>query len=449
MPKKNIEDMVVPEKRRTIRDIPIPTRRTSPMKSQSTETPSPTPTPEFTPNMMKPQVPTPSYGSEFEDSKAKTPRRGLWVSIGLSLIIVIFAVLSVFNGATLTYVPKTASLSFNKEVFTASKSGIEGVPFSVVKLSGEESITVPASGKADVSRKASGTIVVYNETNRSIRLREETRFENSEGKVYMVEDPITVPKSQTVDGESVPGSLEIVVNAENPGVEYNIGLDDFTLPGLSGSALFSDMYARSKTAMTGGFLGEEAVVSEGVGAQGLRELETKLRERFVSDAREQVPEGFVLVPALSKVSFQSLSQSPSADASSATLNMQGDFQGAMFKEVELYSHIAGDQIKLNPSETIDIPNLETLEFSFASSTFGNLASLETIDFSVSGQSEAQWNLDIASLKADLSGKNKNDVSSILNNYPSIISATSTIRPFWKSSFPGNVSRIIIKQAETN
>jgi hypothetical protein len=426
---KNIDDIIVPEKRRSIRDIPIPQRKGAHTKKSEAIFP------------QRNQLDIPQ--EEFKPVRKN--RRGLWVASVLSLLVIVFALLSFFNGATFSYIPKSTSFSFENKIYAAQKTGNGELPYSVVKLSGEEGLAVLASGKMEVSRKATGEIVVYNATNNSQRLRATTRFETPDGKIYQVEDAITVPAQRVVDGESQPGSLEITVYAEHPGIEYNIGLSDFTLPGLSGSSLFSSVYARSKTEMSGGFVGEEAVVSDTDKSRVMSDIETALKGAFVAEARAQVPEEFVLIPALSIATFEVLPQTDSTVENSTTINMRGSFQAVMFKKSDLFAHLALDQATLNAGESVDIRDIESLNFSFASTTSGDLLSLDEINFLVSGEVTAVWHIDEVSLKTDLIGKHKREISSVLNNYPAIVSATSTIRPFWRSSFPEDGARISIKQ----
>ena len=95
------------------------------------------------------------------------------------------------------------------------------------------------------------------------------------------------------------------------------GLSDFTLPGRAGTPRFSTIYARSKTGMSGGFVGVEKTVSESDEAQAKSQLEAALRSELISDSIAQVPEDFVLIPALSTVTFEILPQTASLAEGSA------------------------------------------------------------------------------------------------------------------------------------
>jgi len=452
---KNVEDMIVPERKKSIRNIPIPSRRSSTVSNeprnnsdQDVFKKAPGDPYPFSVNSGNNLNNTPPPTPPLKTRGSRRPRRGLWMSVGVSLVVLTFAFLTLFHKATLSYVPQFSPVSFTGEVYTAQKTGGEGLFYSVVKLSLDRGVQVSSSGEVDVSRKATGQIVVFNETPRSINLRDTTRFETSDGKVYQVADRITVPARTVVDGEEVPGSLEIIVAAENPGAEYNTGLSDFTLPGLSESSLFSSVYARSKTEISGGFVGKEKVVSEGDKRNAETNLESSLREALFLEARAQVPEGFILLEALSFISFESLPQT-SAEDGTALINIRGNLTGVMFKEDDLFTHLTEEKLSLEEGQLIDIVPLESLTFSLKDIDSSELSLLDEMSFSVVGSAQALWRTDELALKADLAGKSKSNLSSVLNNYPTVTSATAQIQPFWRRSFPSDAGDITVEQVTGN
>jgi len=156
MPKNIVEDIIAPEKRNSIRDIPIPENRRKKLSKTSKKS-----------SVDSVAEPTPKADFANGRNGSKPKRRakwgkGAWTSSIIAVLILLFAVLSIFNGGTLAYTPKSLPINFNHDVYTASKSGDDALLYSVVKLSEEESTTVPASGEQNVERKASGKIIVYN-----------------------------------------------------------------------------------------------------------------------------------------------------------------------------------------------------------------------------------------------------------------------------------------------
>lgn len=438
---KNIEDIIVPsERRRSIRDIPIPENRRKNGRHNAAFAARENRSAEISTG-------EPGFLRE-ERNPSKISRKGVWTAAGAALLVLIFAILSAFNGATLAYVPKSTTLSFGNEIFKARKvTGNGDLLYSIVKLSKDKGLEISALGEEEeVRRKSKGTIVVYNNASTEAqRLIENTRFETPDGLVYRIQDAIVIPGKRTVAGISQPGSIEVVVYADEAGEKYNIGLSDFTVPGLAGTSRSTTIYARSKTPMSGGFVGRQAVVSDQEKARAEMELESSLKSELISEAKAQVPEGFILLPSLSSVTFEDLPQTNSRAKGRTTINMRANLLGVMFKKSDLSTHLALNKVALEEGELIDIVELDSLTFSFADASSADLSLLNEISFSVAGEVMALWRTDEVALKADLVGRRKKDIPSILNNYPTVASATATLRPFWKKTFPADSTKISIKK----
>ncbi|MEK7461729.1 MAG: hypothetical protein AAB586_01525 [Patescibacteria group bacterium] len=435
---KHIEDIIVSDRKRSIRDIPIPEGRRR--FERHGVSPVPKETNQFNgsprENFNIPPKETPYIGGRG---------RRKWIAGGIALLILVFAIMSIFNGATLAYVPKSQAVSFNGDLYTAHKAGEDNLLFSVVKLSGERGMKVSASGETSEEKKASGTIIIYNTSVTEQRFRATTRFETPDGQVYQVPDAITVPEKKVIGGKENPGTLEIVVYAERPGKEFNIGLTDFILPGLKGTSLFSSVYARSKTNMSGGAIAGERAIKNEDEVAAKSQLEKLLKEELISEAKAQVPEDFILLSSLSSVTFWDLPQTDSDNENSVMINMHADLSGIIFKKVDLANRLVADKIMLAIGESVDIVELDSLGFAFINNTATDSIPSDEIRFSVQGEAIAIWRVDEVALKSDLIGKSKRDLPSILNNYPTIIKATATIRPFWNSSFPEDGANISLKK----
>jgi hypothetical protein len=463
---RNVED-IIPKKGRSIRDVPVPEerrhrgRRASDRMNESEgisipihkehipeESFTPTVAEEATDHMkaFKRETVAPRMRASFQrDARphSTASRKGLWLSLGLGALVVTFAIFSLLKSATLTYTPKTAPLTFQNEAFTAYKAGGEGVLlFSVVKISDTKGVQVPATGETHVSKKASGTIIVYNNaSSASQALVKTTRFQTPEGKIYRIPNDISVP-GKTSAG---PGSLEVTVVADQPGADYNIGLSDFTLPGLKGDPKFTTVYARSKTPMTGGIVGSEKGVDPSAEAAAKTKNEADLRAQLAEEAQAQVPADFILYPSLSTTAFSDLPQSSSTD-NTVTVNEKGDYLGVIFKKGDLADYIKNKKLSIPANQSITISNLSGLDLQFTGTMSDDLLKATVINFQANGDATAVWTTDETSLKKDLSGVSKSDLASVLKNYPSILSADAVIRPFWKTSFPSLPADITVKRA---
>ena len=468
---KQIED-IIPSDKKSIRDIPIPeNRRKINLIDNSFENPvRPTPPPAYEPEPreeytrpvferptqtfsdIKPveqpkptpiprsQIPTHKDFSPYSRKKG-LPRKPLLIGGVVGAIILAMGIFSLFNGATITYTPKSQSLTFNNDTFTAKKEGLpEDLLFSVIKITEEKSAEAPASGEEKVNQKASGVIIVYNNSSPSPqRLIKTTRFETPDGKVYRIANDITVPGQKTVAGKTQPGSLEVTVYADQPGESYNIGLSDFTLPGLKGDPKFTTIYARSKTPMTGGLVGTVKKVSAEDKRAAETTIESGLKESLLAEASAQVPADFVLIPTLSQTTFEKLPEGAST-GDKAVVRERGNFSGVIFKKSDLIRFIASKKTTVASTDTLDA-DISKLSINFVQTPSGELASEDSITFNVSGDTMVVWISDEPSIASQLKGKGKGELKEVLNNFPSIVEADAVVRPFWKRSFPDDIQKI--------
>lgn len=441
---KNIDDVILPERRKSIRNIPLPEGRRKADKVVSTDSLRKRPVKavdvvevqeermvEMTPPRRVPPPPR----------RVRRGGRKMMLSLVACFVVVLLVVLSIFDGATLAYTPKSVPLNFTNEIFSAAKSGEGELNYSVVKLSGDKSKSVAASGERDVSKKASGTIVVYNDTTSDQTLIATTRFESTTGKIYRIEKAITVPKKTGTQ----PGSIEAVVVADAAGESYNSAPSDFTLPGLKGTPRYTTIYARSKTALTGGFVGKEKSVSEADLMKARSELRPVLTNELLAKAQAEVPEDFILAPSLSSVTFEDLPQTAGSDANSANINLRGHLYGIMFKKSELAKELSHNKAVLSNTDIVDLNTFDGLKLSWSGTPPTDLLNLNKLNFKVEGSAVLIWRTDEVSLKSDLLGRKKSEVPAILKNYPTVSSADATVRPFWKRSFPKEADKVTVKK----
>jgi hypothetical protein len=432
---KNIDDVIVPTRRKSIRNVPLPQSRikvsldgVAPKKvhvPKVDEEDAPPPPPKLSPRR-------PSPGRN---------KKRLLLSILAAAVILVFATLSMFQGATLAYTPKSAQMTFASDVFSAAKTGEGELMYSVVKLSGDKGKSVAATGEKNVERKASGVIIVYNDTTSEQKLIENTRFESAAGKIYRIQQAITLPPKKGTQ----PGSLEVTVFADAAGESYNSAPTDFTVPGLKGSPRYTTIYARSKTTIFGGFAGKEKSVGEADLIKARSELRATLTDELLAKAQAEVPQDFILFPSLSSITFEDQPQTSGADANSVTVNLRGHLYGIMFKKTELAKELAKNKTQLLANDSVELESFEGLKFSFSGTPPTDLISLNKINFKVEGNAKLLWRTDEVALKSDLLGRQKKEVSSILKNYPTIASADTILRPFWKRAFPGEAAKITIKK----
>lgn len=412
---KNIVQDVLPPDRRSIRNIPLPNHR------EVKETPAKRP-------------------KEHRQESWKTPVI-LWVIAILSVAVLFFAAGSLFIGATVKVTPKQEKISFDENfVLTAQKKGNgQGLQYEVVTLTKEAGKEVSATEDKYTETKASGQIVVYNNyDSESQRLIKNTRFETPSGLIYRIAESVIVP-AKTPAG---PGSIEVTIFADEPGEKYNIGLTDFTVPGFAGTPRFEGFYARSKTPMTEGFVGNQKQVGNATLTQTREEIKTTLRADLLKEAQSQIPANFVLYPGALFISFEDLQQT-NVKTTSVEIRERGVAQAVIFDKNHLAQNVA-EILLPGWSNTVELRGIENLTFTPSDSSF-NPERSPSLRFTFKGEAVMTALFDAEALKNELAGTLRRDVNAIFSNYDAIAQAKVTVMPFWRRTLPEESKKIRVER----
>jgi hypothetical protein len=368
-----------------------------------------------------------------------------WILGPLALFGVLFLVLNFLSGATITLIAKESTVPMDQK-FTAIKDATDGeLSYSVMKVELTDSYEVPATGTKTVTTKAVGKIVVYNEQLTLQRLIKNTRFESPVGKIYRINESISVPKATTKSGKTTPGSLEVTIYADEAGAEYNSDPTDFSIPGLKNTPQAKLVYARSKGPLAGGASGTIKSVSD----QDLKKagddlrvsLETKLRTKARGDlAPSQIAyDQGIFVDLKDPI----LSTEKATSDEKAVVTKSGTLYMIVFDRAPLIKAILKAVVPTYGGEDIILNNLENLTFSAGDLSGSTLWSESTIEFSLKGTPSLKWSIDQDSIKKDLLGLLKSDFNSKMSSYPTVERAKASLRPFWKQRFPTDPSAIVI------
>ena len=378
----------------------------------------------------------------------------IWiVVVAVVLFLLIFSSFIIFSGATITLTPRNQTVSVD-DTFSAHKRALDKqaeLPFDIMTIEEMAEKAVPATGSETIHQKSSGEIIVYN--NYSVQTQKfvkNTRFETPDGKIYRVQKSISVP-GKTGSGSSVaPGSVIATVYADEEGETFNIGLSDFTLPGLKGTPMFGGIYARSKTPMAGGFSGVRKIISDTDRQAAEIELRKITQDKLTERVRQEKPEGFVLYDdgiATEFISDSKESGASAANANTVTMRMRAILRGVMFNESDLSQYIARKTVDNFDGGVVTIPDIASLRFVLLNKEKLSLVDAQSISFGLSGPSRIVWSVDADSLKEKLAGTPKIDFQKIMGSFLNIERAEVSIKPFWKTSFPENSQKIKVEIVE--
>ena len=389
-----------------------------------------------------------SVRHEFEASRTrpnyKKKLKKHWKKItligGIVVVIALVMIISnIFHGATLTLTPKTQTQNIQSD-YIAKRLGVAGeLTYQVVTLKQTGSETIKATGEKQVDKRASGTVVIYNNFNTSVqRLIKNTRFATPEGLIFRISDSVTVPGKKG----STPGSVEATVVADEVGESYNVGLKDFTIPGFKGDPRYTAFYARSKTPLAGGFSGIQKVVAEADRSKAKANIETKISAELLRQAAAGITPDAVFFPNAYTIEYKILPEE-SASASEVTLKEEGVLSMVVFDKKILGSMVAKTELSKYDGQPVTITNIDKIVFK----QMGDFkpATADSISFNLSGPASFEWFYDELALKQALVGKSRNETATVLQKYPTIEKADISLRPFWSRSFPDTLDKITVNK----
>lgn len=389
--------------------------------------------------------------SAIPPNSEKKPRSRMLplVLVGVLFFAAFFTLLSYFfSSATIEIVPQSEATSVSHE-FVALKDSLEDeLAFQFLSLTEEKSKEIPATIETKIQKKASGKVVIYNSYNAdNQKLIKNTRLESPDGKIFRIDESVVVPGAKMTGGKVVtPGSVEVIAYADVPGKEYNIGLSDFTIPGLKGSPRYAKFSARSdpNSPIGRGFSGTIKVPSDEDVASARAALRDDVKTLAIEKAQAQIPAGNSFFPGSTVVKFEDVPQDPS-ETSTFTVSVRATASVFFFDTTRLIKKIAGVTLKDYKDEPIDITNIQALSFSFLDPIDDVILSdITRVKFSLKGGILFVWRVDTDKLIAEAAGKEKKDLGKIVGAQGYIKTAEAVVRPVWKTVFPSDPNKISVK-----
>lgn len=421
--------------RRSIQDI-IPPARSKPIRAPLQKTSDGPTSPPPSASGEPPRSPLPPQRPRSSNS---LPMLLGVVAVVILIIGVGFWVVStVFHRATVTVERNAFSVSV-AETYEASPDGAL-LSFTTKEAEGEATTNIPQTGSTAVEERASGTIVVYNEySTGNQRLITNTRFETPEGLIYRIKSPVVVPGYTTKDGKKVPGTIEATVYADEAGDSYNSAATTFTIPGLKGTAQFETMYARSKGSLSGGFVGNRAVVEKSVRDAAIAELKLEAERKAREQMDKNIRSNEIVLAGTVTVDFIELPDI--AGEGSATVGVRAIARTPAFSQSQLAQVIATEGGIVYTGELM-IQNSDQLALLVKpSEKEGNLT------VTISGEVHMVGVYDQEKLIKDLAGKDQRAVGLVLSGYPAIADMQISVYPLWRGTIPESVEKIKVVEVE--
>lgn len=380
------------------------------------------------------------------------PRRGnfgryaLWGGVGLALVVLGALLLVAFRPTSVTITPRSQAVLFDSTAqfttYPAAVAATGTLAFTLQTVTLEDSQVVATSGTEHVEEKARGTLTIYNEYSmQPVKLIANTRFETPEGLVFRIAEEVQVPGKKG----STPGELVVTVIADKAGEEYNVGpIARFTLPGLKTTpSMYSGVYARSSSAMTGGFVGEQPAAAAADVSAARAEIRMRLQEKVREAIAAHNTETSVAFADLATVSFESMPHSAEAGGG-ARIHERARIELPVFDTAGFAAIVAESVAADAESGDVSLQNTDALTVRRDPSTTSNTA---PIQFTIEGRALLVWHIDTPELAAALAGRDEGAFQAIVEGFPGVEKAEARIEPFWKNTFPEDSSAIKVKVQE--
>lgn len=297
----------------------------------------------------------------------------------------------------------------------------------------------PASGKKNVERKATGEIVIYNNFSSAPQnLIATTRFITPDGKIYRLNNTVTVPGAENRSGKLIPSSIRAAVTADKAGEEYNLSPGvKFRIPGFEGTAKYEGFYGELKDSISGGFIGESSLPSEEDLKRAKEDAEKSLEEVIKTQLLFNLPPEVKVLNNAYEFRVSDTKINEVADESGKfTITVFGEAKLVGFREPELVEVIGRGLI----GKSGDDFKVEDYELDYGSPALNADGSL-----SVPIKFKSVWAriFDVDRFKKEAAGKNKVSLQALVFSTPGIERGEARLWPFWVKRVPQDTDRIIV------
>jgi hypothetical protein len=315
------------------------------------------------------------------------------------------------------------------------------IPAQLIKLEDKDTQEFSTTGQRQLNEKAKGIITVFNAYSSSPQtLVETTRFLSQEGKVFRLTKTITIPGAKIEEGKIVASSIDVEVEADQPGSAYNISPSNFSIPGLQGSPKYTGFYGKSKNNMTGGSTENVKVMTQDDFNQAKSKLWESLRQKIQTELAAQIALDLKILNGSTDIQLSDVTPSVEVGgkAENFTLTVTGTAKALVFSEADIVGFLRN-----NLSADLGANKEMAAQTSFNYNEIKIDIEKGQMNFRVSGLQEVIWKVNQDEIKNLIAGKKQNEVSSLLSARPEIKEAQFSLWPFWTRVIPKQIDKINI------
>jgi hypothetical protein len=311
------------------------------------------------------------------------------------------------------------------------------IPGRVLSITATKSKTSEGSSTGSlVDDYAVGTVTLVNQTSRAQPLVQTTRLLSTEGVLFRTQETVSVPAG---------GTVTVVVKADQPGKEGNIGPSRFTIVALW-PGLQEKIFGTSEVAMEGGVKEKRQLVAADFSA-ATQQLMTEIKEeafRELSTLFVKADPASTLRP--DAISLRVLSEKTDHEigdeSESFTTTIEVQVTGVVFSDdalvelvtPELTSALAENETLLEDSVIISGVNAESLKSDLGRANLQITTSGQTIPTLAHPMFD----------RKELTNKDQQDIRAAFSRFDNVETVNVHFSPFWVFRTPALEDHIEIE-----
>lgn len=382
---------------------------------------------------------------ERYDTLGRPRRMRRFARLALFLIVLF----GIAWGATAAFGKATVRIAFKKEPWTHSQAVLgataatrvdaERNAFPAQLFEEQKTLTqsFPASGRANVSEKAKGTITIVNAySSESQQLVATTRFETPDGKVYRIDNEVLIPGAKIENGRVIPASIKAPVTADGAGPSYNVGrVEKLTIPGFKGTPKFDGFYGVLEEGASGGFSGEKAVATDDDAAKAEAKVREIIQAAFETTFIGGIPADIKVLDGSRAMEVTKVTVNRSTDASgNFSVAATATFRAFGVREKDIATLLEAKAKAMNADIALrDV----TLKYSNVVPDFG----AKELRFTINAEGNIVPAFDPAAFEESILGRKEGEVAAMVVALPEIAEAAVTLKPSWMRRVPDDPDRV--------
>jgi hypothetical protein len=351
--------------------------------------------------------------------------------------------------AEITIYPKTDTVQLTDtfvidpaqtEINSGTKT-LPGITFSDIQNIAQK---YNATGSDQNSAKARGTIRVYSKFSpaEALTLKSGTHFLSTPKALsYHSLSTINIPAATVSGGKVTPAYVDIQIEADEAGTDYNMASATFSVPKLNGTAYYSTTWAQTQGAITGGTSSSVKIVSKQDIDSAKEDFKTKAKDQSLAALKAKIISDYVVFDDAISQTISNISVDAKEKDVLPSFNVTGGItsQVITYKTADL--NALAEQMMASNTDQVKqmVPN--TVNCTVISHTINKAGNIE---ITANCTAKTYWLPDSAFLTKSLGGKSKDYSASILKNITEIDRVQINISPFWKFNVPKDSKNINIR-----